>query len=127
MTKIKWLTSPQEHDYPAARSYLALLLGAKEIDEAIALFSKSEITFFKAKDIFRASKFKALRLENRHIASDLKKIKNGESLSPILLIRGDLSTNTRLTIADGYHRACAAYLLDEDVEVACQIIGPVDS
>ena len=127
MSDIHWLTAPEQHDYPAARSYLALLLSPKEIDDVIARFSKAEITFFKAKDIFRASKFKALRLENRHVARDLKKIKNGESLSPLLLIRGNLLTNTRLTIADGYHRACAAYLLDEDVEVACQIIGPIDS
>ena len=122
MTNIQWLTTPEQHDYPAARSYLALLLAPKEIDDVIAQFSKAEITFFKAKDILRASKFKALGLENRHVARDLKKIKNGESLSPILLIRGNLITSARLTIADGYHRACAAYLLNEDVEVACQIV-----
>jgi hypothetical protein len=29
----------------------------------------------------------------------------------------------RLTIAYGYHRNCAVYIYDEDVEVPCQIVG----
>ncbi len=122
MSEIQWLPVPEAHDYPAARSYLSLLLTPKEVDEIVTRFLAAEVTFFKAKDILRAAKLKALGEGNRHVSRDLKKIKNGEPLSPILLIRGDLATATRLTIADGYHRICAAYLHDEDVEVACQIV-----
>jgi hypothetical protein len=39
-----------------------------------------------------------------HVLRDLKKIKNGVQLSPILLVRGNLDTGAQLTIADGYHR-----------------------
>ena len=123
MSGIQWLEVPEQHDYPAARSYLSLLLSPEEIEEVIALLLQAETTFFKAKDILRAAKLKALGADNHHVARDLKKIKNSEALSPIILIRGSLSTGTRLTIADGYHRVCAAYVYDEDVEVACQIVG----
>lgn len=123
MSNIRWLAIPEQHDYPAARSYLSLLLSPKEIDDVIARLHDAEVTTFKARDILRAAKLKALGAENRHVVRDLKKIKNGEALSPIILVRGDLYAATRLTIADGYHRACAAYVYDEDVEVACQIVG----
>ena len=122
MSDIQWLSIPEQHDYPAARSYLSLLLSPKEVDDVIARLHDVEVTTFKARDILRAAGLKALDAENRHVARDLKKIKNGEALSPIILIRGNLSTARRLTIADGYHRACAAYVYDEDVEVACQTV-----
>lgn len=123
MSDIKWLRTPEEHDYPAARSYLSLLLSPKEVDDVVARILRAEITLFKAKDILRAAKVKALGEENNHVQRDLKKIKNDEPLSPILLIRGNLHIGTKLTIADGYHRLCAAYIHDEDVDVACQIVG----
>lgn len=122
MSDIQWLSAPEQHDYPAARSYLSLLLSPKEVDELISRILEAETTLYKAKDILRAAKVKALGVENRHVERDLKKIKNDEPLSPILLVRGNLSIGTLLTIADGYHRVCAAYLHDEDVEVACQIV-----
>jgi hypothetical protein len=123
MTDIKWLAAPEPHDYPSARSYLLLVLSPKEVDDVLTRLSKAEITFFKAKDILRASRLKPLSDANHHVDRDLKKIKNSEALSPILLVRGDLSTGSHLTVADGYHRVCAAYWDAEDVEVACQIVG----
>jgi hypothetical protein len=123
MTNIKWLSLPEQHDYPAASSYLSLLLSPKEVDDVISRLQKTAVTFFRARDILRAAKLKALGADNRHVASDLKKIRKGEALSPIILVRGNISAQVRLTIADGYHRACAAYVDDEDIEVACQIVG----
>jgi hypothetical protein len=123
MTDIKWLAAPEPHDYPGARAFLLLLLTPKEVDDVLTRLSKAEITFFKAKDILRASRLKPLTDANKHVDRDLKKINRGEALSPILLVRGNLSTGVRLTIADGYHRVCAAYWDTEDVEVACQIVG----
>ena len=32
-------------------------------------------------------------------------------------------TAGRLVVADGYHRVCAVYHLDEDAEVACKLVG----
>jgi hypothetical protein len=78
---------------------------------------------YSAPDILRAAKLKTLGSNDRHVASDLKKIRNGESLSSIILVRGELTNSVHLTIAYGYHRACAAYVDDEDIEVACPIAG----
>jgi hypothetical protein len=117
MSDIKWLEAPEPHDYPSARS------SPKQVDDVLARMAKSDVVFFKAKDILRASKLKPLGEINAHVDRDLKKIKNGVELSPILLVRGDLTTDSKLTIADGYHRLCAAYWHDEDVEVPCQIVG----
>ncbi len=52
---IKWLNEPEEHDYPAAQSYLELIY-----EEAIARNYVQELraagmSSFMAKDIFRAS------------------------------------------------------------------------
>ena len=46
------------------------------------------------------------------------KVKKGDKLSPVLLVQGE-----PLWVADGYHRICASYHLDEKVMVPCQIIG----
>ena len=74
---------------------------------------------FKAKDIFRASRLSLLGVSNFHVKKDRKKIKAGQSLSPLLLVR---DTNTgRVVIADGYHRLCAVYSFDEDAMIPCKI------
>jgi hypothetical protein len=41
----------------------------------------------------------------------------GLSLSPILLIQGDLATGIALQIANGYHRVCASYHTDENTDI----------
>jgi hypothetical protein len=81
------------------------------------------VTHRKAKDLLRASALPALPTDNPHVAKDLKKVEAGERLSPVLLVRGRLSTTTPLTIADGYHRICASYHLDEDADIPCRIVG----
>jgi hypothetical protein len=39
----------------------------------------------------------------------------------VLLVRGQLTSEVPLTIADGYHRICASYHLDEDADIPCRI------
>jgi pimeloyl-ACP methyl ester carboxylesterase len=75
---------------------------------------------FKAKDIFRASGLPLLGTTNVHVAKDEHKIKNGQALSPLLLVRD--SANGKLIIADGYHRLCAVYSFDEDAVIPCRIV-----
>jgi hypothetical protein len=41
-------------------------------------------------------------------------------LSPLLLVRDPRTS--RVIIADGYHRLCAVYALDEDAVIPCKII-----
>jgi hypothetical protein len=120
-----WKDQPDQHDYPAATDYLSLVL---EPDMARSLVSKlesAELEHRKAKDLLRASRLALLPEDNPHVALDLRKVRHGDLLSPVLLVRGDVRSDRPLTIADGYHRICSSYLLDEDADIPCRIVdGP---
>lgn len=118
MNKISWLTEPEEHDYPAAESFLLLLFPAPQVNKIIANLQASKNVTFKAKDVFRASGLSLLGVSNSHVTKDREKIRSGKALSPILLVRD----NGRLIIADGYHRMCAVYAEDEDADIPCRIV-----
>jgi len=120
--KPKWLTQPEEHDYVAAVNYLTLVLKGTKPKLLATQLKKAKIQEFAVKDILRASQLEHLPVENKHVANDLRKVKNKEKLSPILLVRGDATKGLPLTIADGYHRACAALHLDENVLVPCKLV-----
>jgi hypothetical protein len=68
--KIGWLSEPEEHNYPAALSYLELLFPTARAAEVV-------------------EKLKAA---------------------------------TPVIIADGYHRMCAVYAVDEDALIPCKIV-----
>ena len=116
--KIGWLSEPEEHDYPAALSYLELLFPPEKASEMVERLRSAEVVMFKAKDIFRASGLSLLGISNSHVERDRRKIVAGKDLSPLLLVRGDRG----LIIADGYHRMCAVYSLDEDALIPCKIV-----
>jgi hypothetical protein len=65
-----------------------------------------------------------LPVDNVHVAKDLKKVRKGRPLSPVLLVRGALERGMPLTIADGYHRVCASYHLAEDADIPCRLVEP---
>jgi len=114
MPKVIWGTEPEDHDYPAAQSYLSLLTDADEIVRIVDSLKAATIELVKAKDVIRASGLPLLDRSNFHVKRDLKKIVDKKVLSPILLVRGDGAHHLNLTIADGYHRACAVYWNNED-------------
>jgi hypothetical protein len=115
-----WLEIPDEHDYPAAASYLALTMAPKQVAKLVKSLRKAEVSLFKAKDIFRASGLSLLGVSNSHVEKDRKKIIKSTPLSPLLLVRD--SENGRVIIADGYHRLCAIYGVDEDAVIPCKIV-----
>jgi len=117
---IHWLNKPQEHNYPAAASYLSLIYDEKTSNDLVAKLKKATLVEFKAKDIFRASNLSLLGVSNLHVRRDTKKIKSGELISPLLLVRDQ--SNGKLNIADGYHRLCAVYRVDEDALIPCKIV-----
>lgn len=118
-SQIKWLSAPEEHDYPAAASYLSLIFDSADVDVIVRglmdAAAKGAITSFKAKDIFRASELSLLGISNGHVEKDLRKIYDGKPLSPLLLVR-DRALG-KVHVADGYHRLCAIYRLSEDETV----------
>jgi len=119
--EVRWLDEPEEHDFPAAHDYLSLLTSPDEADRLVARLAAAATVHRKAKDILRAAQLPLLPADNPHVANDRDKVHHGEALSPILLVRGDLAAGARLEIADGYHRVCASYYLDENTDIPCRI------
>ena len=123
MNGVTWKNEPDQHDYPAAASYLALIADPVTADVLIDGLREAPIECYKAKDILRASCLPALPIDNVHVAKDLAKVKANTALSPVLLVRGDIHRGNPLQIADGYHRVCASEHLDEDTDIPCRVVG----
>ena len=121
MSSEHWKEQPDDHDYPAAADYLSLLLPEKTAQELSDRLRAAAIMHRKAKDLLRASALPTLGPENVHVAADLDKVKKGRPLSPVLLVRGQMASGMALTVADGYHRICASYHLDENADIPCRI------
>jgi hypothetical protein len=117
VTKVTWKNDPDEHDYPAAAAYLSLLTSKDVVDRLVAELQKAPIDTGKAKDLLRASRLALLPPDNKHVAGDIAKVSAGKALSPVLLVRGELHEDIALQIADGYHRVCASYHLDENTDI----------
>ncbi|HLA70382.1 MAG TPA: hypothetical protein VK624_02655 [Steroidobacteraceae bacterium] len=86
----------------------------------MAALRKARPARFKAKDIFRASQLSRLGVSNLRVIRDRQKIKDGIALDPILLVRDQ--ANGKVVVADGYHRLCAVYEVNEDVWIPCRIV-----
>jgi hypothetical protein len=120
--KEHWKTEPEEHDYPAAASYLSLVAPPATVELVVEALKAAPLAHHKAKDLLRASALPLLPAENPHVSSDLAKVNGGQLLSPVLLVRGDASRGLPLLVADGYHRVCASYHLDENADIPCHLI-----
>jgi hypothetical protein len=119
--KVTWKDAPQEHDFPAAAGYLSLLLPADATDATVASLRAAPRPTRKAKDILRASGLALLPKDNPHVAADPGKVHDGKDLSPILLVQREARRARPLLIADGYHRVCASYWLDENTDIPCRL------
>ncbi|PIX04316.1 MAG: hypothetical protein COZ77_07135 [Gallionellales bacterium CG_4_8_14_3_um_filter_54_18] len=117
---IQWLSDVEEHNYPAAESYLSIIYTEAKVAEMIVKLRSAPVVQFKAKDIFRASRLPLMGVSNLHVEKDRDKISKGRGLSPLLLLRD--TQNGKVVIADGYHRLCAIYEFNEDALIHCKII-----
>jgi len=112
-----WQEAPEAQDFPAAESYLSLLVGRPVAHKLVkALRKETALEHFAAKDILRASGLALLAADDPAVTADFAKVKKGEKLSPVLLVQGE-----PLWVADGYHRICASYHLNEKVLVPCRM------
>ena len=116
-----WKDEPEEHDFPAAADYLSLLLPADAVAATLAKLRAAETVRHKAKDLIRSGRLTLLPPDDPDVAGDLRKVAKGELLSPVLLVRGRADRDLPLIVADGYHRICASYHLDEDAEIPCRV------
>lgn len=76
----------------------------------------------KAKDLLRAARLPILPIDNFHVAVDFQRVQKGQRLSPVLLVRGSAEQDMPLVIADGYHRICASWYINEDADVPCRLV-----
>ena len=110
-----WQDEPEAQDFPAAESYLSLLIGPDAAAKLVKAMRKEQtLQHFAAKDILRAAALPLLGPDDSEVAADLDKVKIGKKLSPVLLVHG-----IPLWVADGYHRVCASYHLNEKTPVPC--------
>ncbi len=117
---IKWLDEPEEHDYPAAQSYLELIYEEPIARKYVQELRGAGMSTFMAKDIFRASALSLLGISNERVERDRQKVVSGKLMSPLLLVRD--SGNGKVIVADGYHRLCAVYSYDESASIPCKIL-----
>jgi hypothetical protein len=120
--KEHWKNEPDPHDYPAASAYLSLTLGHADVAAVVRKLKAAPIGHGKAKDLLRASRLPLMPMEDLEVLRDLKKVRKGELLSPVLLVRGDLPQGVPLIVADGYHRICASYHLSDDADIPFRIV-----
>ena len=116
MKKVKWLERPTAKEWLAANVYLGLLGHGKLPPTDL---NRLTIHKLKAKDILRASGLQLLRESNEKVESKIEKIEDGKRLAPIILVVTE--PGKPLIIADGYHRICALYYVDKEVEIPCVI------
>lgn len=121
MTSEHWQLDPDQHDFPNASTYLSLICNPAVAQKLVTQLQGATSSIYQAKDLLRASGLALLDKNNAHVAKDLAKVRSGHKLSPILLVRGNFMENRTLVVADGYHRICASYLIDENTPIPCRV------
>ena len=118
---ITWQDDAPPSDYEAAGHYLTLVDVQKNIDKALADLKAGTIVEYKATDLLRAAQLVVPKADDRPTREQIKKIKRGEPVSPVLLVR--VPALKKVIVADGFHRICAAYRIDPDVVLHCKLAG----
>jgi hypothetical protein len=118
--QIKWSKQPDNNEYAAAEKYLSLVFAKKETSKLVKKLKKAKTAKYHAKDILRASALPLLSPRDSLVKEAHEKILAGKRISPLLLVR---HTPTGCVIlADGYHRLCSVYSMDEDAELPCKVV-----
>jgi hypothetical protein len=119
--KLVWKKKPEAADYQGALHFLLLMYPQQTARRLLRAFAAAKTVEHVAKDLLRASNLPLLSRKDAHVEEDLSRIRRGKDLAPVLLIRGNMSKNVPLVIADGYHRICAICYYDEDAPIACRL------
>ena len=119
--RIVWKKEPEADDYSGTLSFLSLIFPDAKCEKLVRGLRAEPTIDRAAKDLLRASNLPLLPSDEPHVDDDLKKIRKGKPLAPVLLVRGDISGGIPLIVADGYHRICAVYYYDDSVPIHCRI------
>jgi hypothetical protein len=120
--RLIWGPHPVAADLNAAARFLSLISTPAQIKSLVGALRRNEAVDHAAKDLLRASGLALLPIDEPQVEADLKKVRKGKSLSPVLLVAGDMTLGIPLTVADGYHRICAVCYFDEDAPVSCRLV-----
>ena len=116
-----WKKKPEDADFEGALHFLSLVLPTVKAEKLVLSMRKTKTIELAAKDLLRASNLPLLPPDEPHVDDDLKKIRKGKPLAPVLLVPGDISRGIPLIVADGYHRICAIYYYDDGAPIHCRI------
>ena len=117
--KISWLAELAENDYSAAEAYLQLMTDKKKAHSLTKKLKRTRLSEYFAKDILRASETPMAEVQAFDWVKQNNEINAGTPLSPILLVR-DVS-GRRLIVADGFHRLCAVFAVDQEALIPCKL------
>jgi hypothetical protein len=118
----RWKKRLEPQDRQAALRFLSLQFTQATTQSLIDKARRTPCIEHIAKDLLRASNLPLLTADEKHVAEDLKRIRKGKPLAPVLMIQGDVTRNRPVVIADGYHRICATCHADEDAPVAVVLV-----
>jgi hypothetical protein len=121
--KLVWKKKPEAEDYQGALSFLLLIYPDAKAKRLLASFRKATSVEHAAKDLLRAANLPLLPREDSHVDADLTRIRKGKDLAPVLLVRGDMTQDVPLVVADGYHRICAICYYDENAPIPCRLVS----
>jgi hypothetical protein len=116
--KIAWAREPDKKDYPAAERYLCLLFAPNEAAEITARLRKAPVTQQVSRDVMRAAVSSMIGISDSDEERD--KILAGQKVSPLLLVSH--KATGRVIIADGFHRLCTVFKIDQTSMVPCKIV-----
>jgi hypothetical protein len=121
--KLIWKKKPESEDYEGALQFLMLIYAQTKARQLLRAYPKAKTVQHAAKDLLRASNLPLLPRKDPHVEQDLARIRKGKNLAPVLLVRGDMSKNVPLIVADGYHRICAICYYDENAPIPCRLVS----
>jgi hypothetical protein len=114
---IRWSRSVAVHDFDAAHDYLTLRLPDEKAAKLVKRLGKAKATTRRANDVARACGREVLPLTDPGVKHTLRKVLDGERLSPILVVVFD----GHAEVADGWHRLSLTYNLDPFADVPLRI------
>jgi hypothetical protein len=115
--KVKWLDEPKANNYPAAESYLRLFFEPAAAAGFVKKLRKAKVDRYVAKDLLRAC---GTPPGIANVEEETQEILAGKKQSPILLVRDPV--HGRLVVADGFHRLCAVFELDQKALIPCKLV-----
>ena len=122
MLKGIWKKAPDEDDLKGAYAYLCLLMPPAKARALVKEMRVAKRSVFQVKDLLRAAGEPLLPADTSNVHEHIVELRAEKRLSPVLLVRGDAHASRTLIIADGYHRICASYHVDETQDVDCRIV-----